>query len=39
MYGLLERDFKFILKAISGYSEIEEVIIFGSRAMEIIKRF
>lgn len=34
MFGLLERDFKFILKAISGYPEIEEVIIFGSRAME-----
>ena len=31
MYGLLE--IKFILKAISGYPEIEEVIIFGSRAM------
>ncbi|HHX96403.1 MAG TPA: nucleotidyltransferase domain-containing protein [Clostridia bacterium] len=38
MYGLLERDFKFILKAISGYSEIEEVIIFGSRAMGNYKK-
>lgn len=33
MSGLLERDFKYILEAISKYSEIEEVIIFGSRAM------
>lgn len=38
MYGLLERDFKFILKAIDGYSEIEEVIIFGSRAMGNYKK-
>lgn len=38
MYGLLERDFKFILKAISGYLEIEEVIIFGSRAMGNYKK-
>ena len=29
MYGLLERDFKFIFEAISGYPEIEEVIIFS----------
>mgnify|MGYP006894310253 CR=1 FL=1 len=33
MYGLLERDFRFIIKAISGYPEIGEVIIFGSRVM------
>ena len=38
MYGLLERDLKFILEAISGYSEIEEVIIFGSRAMGNYKK-
>ncbi|QQY80281.1 hypothetical protein EDD65_103110 [Keratinibaculum paraultunense] len=38
MYGLLERDFKFILKAINGYPEIEEVIIFESRAMENYKK-
>ena len=38
MYGLLERDFKFILKAICGYPEIEEVIIFGSRAMGNYKK-
>ncbi len=33
MYGLLERDLKYIYKAINKYSEIEQVIIFGSRAM------
>lgn len=38
MHGLFERDFKFILKAISDYSEIEEVIIFGSRAMGNYKK-
>ena len=38
MYGLLERDLKFILEAISGYPEIEEVIIFGSRAMGNYKK-
>jgi len=38
MYGLLKRDFKFILKAICGYPEIEEVIIFGSRAMGNYKK-
>lgn len=38
MYGLLERDLKFILEAISKYPEIEEVIIFGSRAMGNYKK-
>lgn len=38
MCGLLERDFKFILKAISKYPEIEEAIIFGSRAMGNYKK-
>lgn len=38
MYGLLERDIEFILKAFSNYSEIEEVIIFGSRAMGNYKK-
>lgn len=33
MYGLLERDLKCILQAIRNYPEIQEVIIFGSRAM------
>lgn len=38
MYGLLERDLRYIVKAISNYSEIEEVIIFGSRAMGNYKK-
>ena len=38
MYGLLDRDLKFILEAISKYPEIEEVIIFGSRAMGNYKK-
>ena len=33
MYGLLERDLKYILEAIHKYPEIEKAIIFGSRAM------
>lgn len=32
MYGLLERDLKFNLEAVSKYPNIEEVIVFGSRA-------
>ena len=38
MYGLLDRNLKFILEAISKYPEIEEVIIFGSRAMGNYKK-
>lgn len=38
MYELLERDFKFILKVISGHPEIVEVIIFGSMAMGNYKK-
>lgn len=38
MYGLLERDLKYILEAVSNYSEIEEIIIFGSRAMGNYKK-
>ena len=38
MHGLLDRDLKFILEAISKYPEIEEVIIFGSRAMGNYKK-
>lgn len=33
MFGLLERDLKYILEAIRKYPEIEQAIIFGSRAM------
>ncbi len=38
MYGLLERDLKFILEAVDKYSEIEEVVLFGSRAMGNYKK-
>jgi len=38
MYGLLDRDLKYILEAIRKHSEIEEVIIFGSRAMGNYKK-
>ena len=38
MHGLLDRDLKFILEAISKYPEIEEVIIFGSRAVGNYKK-
>ncbi|WP_368490092.1 nucleotidyltransferase domain-containing protein [Clostridium sp. BJN0013] len=38
MFGLLERDLKYILEAVKKYSEIEEVIIFGSRAMGNYKK-
>lgn len=38
MFGLLERDLKYILEAANKYSEIEEVIIFGSRAMGNYKK-
>ena len=34
----MERDLKYILKAVNKYSEIEEVIIFGSRAMGNYKK-
>jgi predicted nucleotidyltransferase len=38
MYGLLERDFKHIKDAVKKYSEVEEVILFGSRAMGNYKK-
>ena len=38
MYGLLDRDLKYILEAVGKYLEIEEVIIFGSRAMGNYKK-
>jgi len=38
MYGLIERDMKYILEAVSKYPEIEEVIIFGSRAIGNYKK-
>jgi len=38
MYGLLDRDLKFILEAVDNYPEIEEAIIFGSRTMGNYKK-
>ena len=38
MYGLLERDIDYILEAARKYPEIEEVILFGSRAMGNYKK-
>ena len=38
MYGLLARDLKNIKEAVSKYGEIEEIILFGSRAMENYKK-
>lgn len=38
MDGLLDRDLKYILEAVGKYSEIEEAIIFGSRAMGNYKK-
>jgi predicted nucleotidyltransferase len=38
MFGLLDRDLNYILEAVSKFSEIEEVIIFGSRAMGNYKK-
>jgi len=38
MYGLLDRDLRFIREAIKKYPEIDEAIIFGSRAMGNYKK-
>jgi len=37
-YGLLERDLFYIQKGIKNFSEIESVILFGSRAMGNFKK-
>ena len=31
-YGLTERDIKYIIESIKTFSEIKEVVLFGSRA-------
>ena len=36
-YGLSEEQFEEVIKAISSYKEIEEAILFGSRAMDTFK--
>ena len=33
MFGLLDRDIEYILKAVRQFPEIEKAVIFGSRAM------
>lgn len=38
MFGLLDRDIKFILEVFKKHSKIEKVIIFGSRAMGNFKK-
>lgn len=38
MYGLLDRDIKYIIKALEQHDEIEKAIIFGSRAMGNYKK-
>jgi len=38
MNGLLDRDLNSIIEAVDKYSEIEEVILFGSRAMGNYKK-
>ena len=38
MFGLLDRDINYIIKALEKYEEIEKAIIFGSRAMGNYKK-
>lgn len=38
MFGLIERDIEYIVKAMKQFSEIEKAIIFGSRAMGNYKK-
>lgn len=38
MYGLLERDLDYIMKAAGDFPEIERVMIFGSRALGNYKK-
>ncbi|MDD4754080.1 MAG: nucleotidyltransferase domain-containing protein [Desulfitobacteriaceae bacterium] len=38
MYGLLERDLKYLMDAVKKYAEVEEAILFGSRAMGNYKK-
>lgn len=34
MFGITDSDLKYIIKLIESYNEIDEAILFGSRAME-----
>jgi len=38
MYGLLERDLNYIMDAVKKYPEVEETILFGSRAIGNYKK-
>ena len=38
MYGLLDKDIDYIVNAFNKFSQIEKVIIFGSRAMGNYKK-
>lgn len=38
MYGLLDRDLKYILEELCKHNEIEKVILFGSRAIGNFKK-
>lgn len=38
MYGLLDRDLKFIVSALSRFEEIDKAVIFGSRAIGNYKK-
>ena len=38
MFGLLDRDIKYIIKALEQHDEIEKAVIFGSRAMGNYKK-
>ena len=38
MFGLIERDIEYIVKAMKKFNEIEKAIVFGSRAMGNYKK-
>jgi predicted nucleotidyltransferase len=38
MYGLLERDIEYLIKAFTNFKEVERAIIFGSRAIGNYKK-
>ena len=38
MFGLIERDIEYIVKAMKQFNEIEKAIVFGSRAMGNYKK-
>ena len=38
MFGLIERDIEYIVKAMKKFNEIEKAIVFGSRAIGNYKK-